>query len=102
MISDLGYRTLVASDGPTGLRLLQSSERIDLLVTDVGLPGLNGRQLADAARISRPGLHILFMTGYAENAAINGGFLAPGMELLTKPFAIDALAQRLSAILGQR
>jgi PAS domain S-box-containing protein len=99
VLSDLGYRTLEAVDGPSGLKMLQSSERIDLLVTDVGLPGLNGRQLADAARTSRPRLKILFMTGYAENAAINGGFLEPGMELLTKPFAIDALAQKLSAMI---
>lgn len=101
VLTDLGYRTLEAADGPAGLKLLQGPERIDLLVTDVGLPGLNGRQLADAARVSRPDLRILFMTGYAENAAINGGFLEPGMELLTKPFTIDALAQRLSAMLSR-
>jgi DNA-binding response OmpR family regulator len=64
-------------------------------VTDVGLPGLNGRELADKARERRPDLKVLFITGYAENAAIASGFLAPGMEMITKPFAIDALAQRI-------
>ncbi len=64
-------------------------------MTDVGLPGLNGRQLADAARVLRPGLKILFMTGYAENAAAAGGFLDAGMELITKPFAIEALTERI-------
>jgi CheY-like chemotaxis protein len=59
------------------------------------LPGLNGRQLADEARQTRPDLKILFVTGYAANAAINSGFLEPGMEMIIKPFAIDALAQRL-------
>ncbi|MBP0444875.1 PAS domain S-box protein [Roseomonas sp. SSH11] len=99
VLSELGYRAIQASDGPSGLRILESRQRIDLLVTDVGLPGLNGRQLADAARIHRPGLKVLFMTGYAENAAINGGFLEPGMELVTKPFAIDRLAQRIRAMI---
>ncbi len=99
VLADLGYRTLAAIDGPSGLKILQSEEPIDLLVTDVGLPGLNGRQLADAARLRRPDLKILFMTGYAENAAINGGFLDAGMELITKPFAIDALSQKVRTII---
>ncbi|HEV7251954.1 MAG TPA: ATP-binding protein, partial [Mesorhizobium sp.] len=99
VLADLGYRALEAADGLSGLRVLESQQRIDLLVTDVGLPGLNGRQLADAAREKRPGLKVLFMTGYAENAVINGGFLEPGMELITKPFAIDALTQRMRAMI---
>ncbi len=99
VLNDLGYRTIEAIDGPSGLAILQSSERIDLLVTDVGLPGLNGRQMADASRTGRPDLKILFMTGYAENAAINGGFLEPGMELITKPFAIEALIQKLRGMM---
>ncbi|MFC7737164.1 PAS domain S-box protein [Roseomonas sp. GCM10028921] len=99
VLSELGYRAIQASDGPSGLRILETRERVDLLVTDVGLPGLNGRQLADAARASRPGLRVLFMTGYAENAAIRG-FLEPGMELVTKPFSTDALAHRIRAMIG--
>jgi CheY-like chemotaxis protein len=95
---ELEYFALEASDGPTALRILQSSQRIDLVVTDIGLPGLNGRQLADAARINRPNLKILFMTGYAETAAAKS-FLAPGMEIITKPFDMDALADRVRDII---
>ncbi|WP_043835532.1 PAS domain S-box protein [Muricoccus aerilatus] len=100
VLSGLGYRAVQAADGPAGLHILESRARIDLLVTDVGLPGLNGRQLADAARRHRPGLKVLFMTGYAENATSNGGFLDPGMELITKPFEIEALAARVRAMIG--
>jgi PAS domain S-box-containing protein len=95
VLEELGYRPVQAPDGPTGLKLLQSDMRIDLLVTDIGLPGLNGRQLADAARVVRPELKILFMTGYAENATLANGFLEPGMQMITKPFAVEALATRL-------
>jgi PAS domain S-box-containing protein len=95
MLQDQGYRVLEAVDGPSGLRILRLNQRVDLLVTDVGLPGMNGRQLADQARESRPDLKILFITGYAENAAIADGFLQPGMEMITKPFDLDNLSQRI-------
>jgi PAS domain S-box-containing protein len=95
VLNDLGYRALEAVDGPSSLPILRSTARIDLLVTDVGLPGMNGRQVADAAREHRPDLKVLFITGYAENAAMANGFLAPGMEMMTKPFAVDALAARI-------
>ncbi|MHA6723898.1 PAS domain-containing hybrid sensor histidine kinase/response regulator [Sphingomonas sp. RS2018] len=95
VLQELGYRALEAPDGPSGLKILQSDARIDLLVTDIGLPGLNGRQLADAARVSRPDLGVLFMTGYAENATMANGFLDPGMQMITKPFAVEALATRI-------
>ena len=95
VLNDLGYRALEAVDGPSSLPILRSATRIDLLVTDVGLPGMNGRQVADAAREQRPDLKVLFITGYAESAAIANGFLAPGMEMMTKPFAVDALAARI-------
>ncbi len=73
-LKELGYTAMEAVDGASGLKLLQSNMRIDLLITDVGLPGgMNGRQMADAARRSRPHLKILFITGYAENAAIGSG-----------------------------
>jgi DNA-binding response OmpR family regulator len=78
---------------------LESKERIDLLVSDVGLPGLNGRQLADHARLVRPHLKVLFITSCAEQAAIASGFLAPGMEMITKPFAIVDLAVRIREII---
>jgi PAS domain S-box-containing protein len=95
VLEELGYRAVQASDGLTGLKMLQTDMRVDLLVTDVGLPGLNGRQLADHAREHRPDLKVLFMTGYAGNAAIANGFLEPGMQMITKPFAVEALANRI-------
>jgi PAS domain S-box-containing protein len=98
-LNELGYRTLEAGDGPSGLEILQGRRRIDLLLTDVGLPGLNGRQVADAARLRRPDLKVLFMTGYAENAAATSGFLQHGMQMITKPFPMDALAVRLHDML---
>jgi PAS domain S-box-containing protein len=98
-LAELGYTALEAVDGASGLDILRSKRRIDLLVTDIGLPGLNGRQLADAARELRPGLTVLFMTGYAENAALASGFLEPGMEMITKPFAMEALASRIRGLL---
>ncbi len=99
VLADLGYRALEAGDGPSGLRVLESKQRIDLLVTDVGLPGLNGRQLADRARLVRPDLKVLFITGYAEQAAMASGFLAHGMEMVTKPFAIEDLTLRIRKII---
>ncbi len=98
-LSELGYRALEAADGPAGLAILQSGRRIDLLITDIGLPGLNGRQVADAGRALRPGLRVLFMTGYAENATLASGFLEPGMAMITKPFAMEALATRIRGII---
>lgn len=103
VLEDLGYATLEAADGAAAQRILQSDTRIDLLVTDVGLPGgMNGRQLADAARERRPGLATLFITGYAENAALSHGHLGTGQHVLTKPFAMDALATRVRELLGSR
>ena len=99
VVEDLGFQSLEAHDGPSGLRIVQSDVRIDLLVTDVGLPGFNGRQLADAARALRADLKVLFMTGYAHNAAVGNGLLEPGMQVITKPFAIDALSDRIAEIL---
>ena len=99
-LADLGYACLEAGDGASGLRVLEGDTPVDLLITDIGLPGgLNGRQVADAARRLRPGLKVLFITGYAENAVFNHGHVAPGMELLTKPFAIDELAARVQRLL---
>jgi PAS domain S-box-containing protein len=99
VLQELGYRSLQAADGPSGLRIAQSAPRLDLLITDVGLPGMNGRQLADTARAERADLKVLFITGYAHNAAVGHGLLAPGMEIITKPFAIEALAQRIKMMI---
>jgi len=98
VLRQLGFSVIEASDGPSGLEILQSEQPIDLLVTDIGLPGLNGRQVAEAARRRRPSLKILFMTGYAEAAATSEGFLETGMALITKPFAIDGLVSRIDAL----
>ncbi|CCD92842.1 putative sensor histidine kinase with two PAS and a response regulator receiver domains [Bradyrhizobium sp. ORS 375] len=97
VLDERGYAVIEAKDGPSGLAALQSNARIDLLITDVGLPGgMNGRQLADAARATRPDLKVLFITGYAENAILGHGQLAPGMQVLTKPFDVEALAGRVT------
>jgi len=98
-LEDLGYRPLEAADGVAALRILQSPQKIDLLVTDIGLPGLNGRQLADAARTKRQQLPVLFMTGYAENAA-SSQFLVPGMEIIPKPFDMKDLGKRIGDMLA--
>jgi signal transduction histidine kinase/PAS domain-containing protein/ActR/RegA family two-component response regulator len=98
-LENAGYRVLSVSDGQAGLRWLQSDTRIDLLLTDVGLPGgLNGRQVADAGRVSRPLLKVLFITGYAEGSTVGDGLLEPGMEVVTKPFAITNLVAKVQAL----
>ncbi len=92
-LRDRGYTVIEAADGMEGLRVLRSKQGVDLLISDIGLPGgMNGRQLAEAARVQRPRLKILFITGFAESAAWGSGTLEPGMKVLTKPFALDALA----------
>jgi PAS domain S-box-containing protein len=102
LLEENGYAALEAADGPSGLRLLDSDTRIDLLITDVGLPGgMNGRQIADAARVNRPDLKVLFITGFAENAAVGNGLLAPGMEVITKPFVLSALSQKIRELIDQ-
>jgi CheY-like chemotaxis protein len=99
-LAELGYRAIEAGDAAEGLKVLQSDVRIDLVISDVGLPGgMNGRQMIDAARTARPGLKVLFITGYAENAAIGNGHLERGMHVLTKPFAMEKLAARIKAIM---
>ncbi len=101
VLEERGFATLSASDGVEALRLLHSQARIDLLVTDVGLPAaLNGRQLADAARVRRPELRVLFITGYAEAAAFGHGVLEPGLAVLGKPFSMEALAGRVTEMLN--
>ncbi len=99
VLGELGYQAVEAQDGPAGVERLRTMERIDLLVTDIGLPGLNGHQVADAGRALRPDLRVLFMTGYAENAALASGFLEPGMSMITKPFAMEALATQIRTII---
>lgn len=100
VLEEAGFSSIEAGDGPAGLKVLQGSTRIDLLITDVGLPGgMNGRQVADAARALRPDLKVLFITGYAENAAVGNGHLDRGMAVLTKPFAMEALRAKIAEII---
>lgn len=99
-LNELGYTTLEAMDGPTAIPLLQSSVKIDLLISDVGLPGMNGRQIAEIGRQHRPDLPVLFMTGYAQSAASRSEFLAPGMEMISKPFSMDEMAAKIRDMLN--
>jgi hypothetical protein len=100
VLEENGYAAIQAVDGATGLKVLQSDARIDLLITDVGLPGgLNGRQVADAARLTRTDLKVLFITGYAENAVVGNGYLAPGMEVITKPFGMASLGAKIRSLI---
>jgi PAS domain S-box-containing protein len=101
LLNELGYHAHEAEDAKTALPLLESDLRVDLLVTDVGLPGMNGRQLAEIARQHRPELKVLFMTGYAEKATERQGFLEEGMDMVAKPFSIDLLANKIRTMIGQ-
>ncbi|MCF9005335.1 PAS domain S-box protein [Pseudomonas syringae] len=102
VLDDLGYIAIEAADSAGGLRVLQSNTRIDLLISDVGLPGgLNRRQMADAARVICPDLKALFITGYAENALLEDNQLDPGMSVMTKPFAVDTLVARIQELLAR-
>ena len=101
-LKDAGYVVIEASDGLAGLKILQSEARVDVLVTDVGLPGgMNGRQLAEAARATRPSLNVLFITGFAENAAIGHGHLEPRMQVMAKPFVMAALANKVRELMEE-
>ncbi|WP_456020958.1 ATP-binding protein [Pseudomonas protegens] len=95
VLGELGYAFVEASDADSAVPILNSTQRIDLLISDVGLPGMNGRQLAEVGRQYRPGLKVLFITGYAEHAAVRGGFLDSGMQMITKPFTFDLLTAKV-------
>ncbi|NWD56410.1 response regulator [Pseudomonas veronii] len=95
VLKELGYAFVEAGDANTALPIIESDQRIDLMISDVGLPGMNGRQLAEIGRQIRPELKVLFITGYAEHAAVRGGFLDPGMQLITKPFTFDLLTAKV-------
>ena len=97
VLDELGYTVIGAADGAGAVKVLQSGARIDLLITDVGLPnGMNGRQVADLARLLRPELGVLFVTGYAEHAVLDDRHLEPGMDLLAKPFTLHQLVSKVA------
>jgi len=99
VLAELGYRTVEVPEAGAAIRILASGRPVDLMISDVGLPGMNGRQLAEIAREHRPDLPILFITGYAENAAIRAGFLGTNMSMVTKPFTLETLAQKIDEML---
>jgi signal transduction histidine kinase len=101
VLKELGYGFVEAGDADTAVPIIESAQRIDLLISDVGLPGMNGRQLAEIGRQIRPELKVLFITGYAEHAAVRGGFLDPGMQLITKPFTFDLLTAKVREMIQQ-
>ena len=99
VLDELGYEAVVAGEALAAAPILASDRPLDLMISDVGLPGMSGRELAEVARSHRPDLPILFVTGYAENAAIRSGFLGANMEMITKPFALDVLAAKIGEML---
>jgi CheY-like chemotaxis protein len=100
MLQDMGCTAIEAADGAAAMTVLESNAKIDLLVSDVGLSGgMNGRQLAELARLQRPDLKVLFITGFAENALIRNGILEPGMQVMTKPFTLDSFTGRVRELL---
>lgn len=100
VLEESGYKVLTVSDGPAGLDILRTEQPVDLLITDIRLPkGMNGREVAQAARTTRPQLKILFMTGYAGSALDGTDPLAAGMEMMTKPFDLVRLADRVRRLI---
>ncbi len=101
-LRDIGYHVLEAGDAMEGVRLIVDRGGIDLLFTDIGLPGgVNGRALADAARSAQPGVRVLFTTGYARNAILHNGVLDHGVHFIAKPFNLDALAGKIREVLAE-
>ena len=98
-LGELGYRVLEADGAASALRLLDAHAEIALLFTDIVMPDVNGRKLADEARRGRPELKVLFTTGYTRNAVVHNGVLDPGVELISKPFTIDELAAKVRQVL---
>ena len=99
VLNELGFEAIEASGPEFAIEVLRSSVTLDLLITDVGLPKMNGRQLAELAREHRPDLPILFVTGYAENAVIRADVLASNMAMITKPFSLETLSRRIKDVL---
>ena len=99
VLQELGYQVLEACDATSALPYLHGDQRLDLLVSDFGLPGLNGRQLVESARQHRPELKVLFITGYVPDEEMRNDFIGPGMDILAKPFSIDILAARIRSLI---
>jgi CheY-like chemotaxis protein len=102
VLQDLGYRVESAGSGDEALELLRALPRIDLLLTDIVMPGMTGRTLADRVLAERPGLRVLYMTGYSRNAVVHNGVLDPGVAFLPKPFTGEQLANKVRQVLDGR
>ncbi|HET9449200.1 MAG TPA: ATP-binding protein [Steroidobacteraceae bacterium] len=100
LLVELGYHPVEVRDPIAAVPILASTQAIDLMISDVGLPGMSGRQLAELARLHRPDLPILLITGYAENAAIRGAYLGANMSMITKPFDLKVLAAKISELIN--
>jgi CheY-like chemotaxis protein len=101
VLEELGYRPLAAADAREAIPVLQSDQIIDVLVSDLVLPHINGRKVAEIARASRPALKVLFVAGYPESAAARTDLLDPGMDMLNKPFALDALGAKVRKLIDR-
>jgi CheY-like chemotaxis protein len=102
VLGELGYQVLEASDAEAALAIINSQARVDLLFTDVILPGKSGRSLADDASARRPDLRVLYTTGHSRNAIVHHGRLDPGVQLISKPFTFDELAKRVRDVLDKK
>jgi PAS domain S-box-containing protein len=103
ILAELGFQAIEAEDGVRAMEILRSAAPLSLLITDVGLPnGMNGRQVAEAARQLRAGLPVLFITGYAENAVLSHGHLEAGMQIVTKPFDVERLKRKIGDLIAAR
>lgn len=102
VLEELGYRHHQAADAREALAIIDSSKTIDLMVSDIGLPDINGRELAGQAQAARPKLKILLVTGYAEKAQERAGYLAPGMDIMFKPFSLDQLGLKIKEMTNSK
>ena len=101
VLEEVGYDVVDVADGPTGLKVIQSDSRIDLLVTDMGLPGgMSGRQVAEAGREARPNLKVLFVTGYAQTTMLDADFNQSSTQVIGKPFNFEALQNKVREMIG--
>jgi CheY-like chemotaxis protein len=98
-LNELGYRVLEADGAKSALTLIKGHPEIRLLFTDIVMPEVNGRQLADAALKQRPDLKVLFTTGYTRNAVVHNGVVDPGVHLISKPFSLEQLSSKVRAVL---
>ena len=101
LLENEGYEVLEASDGQQALVVIEGAPRVDLVITDVAMPGLNGRELADRLKLSRPGLPVLFMSGYTDDEMVRRGLIDPDHPFLGKPFSPEVLAAKVRQMIDQ-